>query len=106
MQRSRRLVEAQYANSMFMGPYLMAAFLPDRSFRPIVSGGVLYWRGQDVTTKEQFSETALGTFSPPELWVSSPGRWRTPYVGDCRFLRARASDGRSCGRGHDDSAHG
>ena len=64
-------VEAQYANSnVFMGPYLMAAFLPDRSFRPIVSGGVLYWRGQDVTTKEQFSETALSTFSPPELWVA------------------------------------
>ena len=64
-------VEEQYANSnVFMGPYLMAAFLPDRGFRPVLSGGVLFWRGQDVTTKEQFSETALDTFSPPELWVA------------------------------------
>jgi TolB-like protein len=63
--------EEQYPNSnVFVGPYLMAGFLPDRGFRPVLGGSLLYWQGQNVASKEQFSEEALDTFSPPVLWVA------------------------------------
>ena len=63
-------IENEYPNSnVFMGPYLMAAFLPDRGFRPVLGGSLLMWRGQDVTSKERFSEDAIDTFAPPRLWV-------------------------------------
>jgi len=63
--------EEEYPNSnTFMGPYLMAGFLPDRGFRPVVGGSLLYWKGQGVATKEQFAEEALDTFGAPQLWVA------------------------------------
>ena len=63
--------EVQYPNgNVFMGPYVLASFLPQRAFRPIVAGSVLLWRGDGVADKEVFPYEQIPTFTKPELWIA------------------------------------
>jgi hypothetical protein len=61
--------EKDFANSnLYMGPTVLAAFSPGSSFRPIVGGSMLYWKGEGVEDNEQLP-AELVTFAAPQLWV-------------------------------------
>jgi hypothetical protein len=50
----------------FIGGYFLAALMPDSAIRPVLGGGMTYWRGSGVQTKEQLP-VDLPKFSPPVL---------------------------------------
>jgi len=59
--------ENSYTNSnIFFGPYAQYVFRPERSFRPLVGGGVLYWSGTTVDSKEQLPDE-LDPFGTPSV---------------------------------------
>jgi hypothetical protein len=52
--------------NMFVGGYVLAAMMPDMAIRPVLGGGVTYWKGSGVETKEQLPED-LTTFEGAAL---------------------------------------
>ena len=61
--------ENEFANSnIYFGPTVLAAFAPGASFRPVLGGSVLYWKGEGVDSNEQLPPE-LETFAAPVLWV-------------------------------------
>jgi hypothetical protein len=61
--------ELSYTNgNLFVGPYVLSVFMPERRFRPLVGGGVLYWKGSTVDSKEDVG-SELDTFNTPTVWM-------------------------------------
>jgi len=61
--------ENEFASSnIYLGPTVLAAFSPGSSFRPVLGGSVLYWKGESVDDNEELP-AELETFPAPELWV-------------------------------------
>ena len=52
--------------NMFFGGYFLAAMMPDMPIRPVAGGGITYWKGAGVDSKEQLPSD-LPTFSGPTL---------------------------------------
>ena len=52
--------------NLFFGGYVLAALVPDLSVRPVVGGGMTYWKGSGVETKETLPED-LPRFAGPAL---------------------------------------
>jgi hypothetical protein len=54
--------------NLFLGPYLLGAFLPGSPIRPVVGMGFLYWKGTSIEQKETLPD-ALPVFAAPTLFA-------------------------------------
>jgi hypothetical protein len=52
--------------NLFFGGYFLAVMMPDSAIRPVAGGGMTYWRGSGVETKEQLPDD-LPKFGAPVL---------------------------------------
>ena len=54
--------------NVFMGPYLLGAFMPGSTIRPVAGLGFLYWTGTSIEQKEKLPD-ALPVFAAPTLFL-------------------------------------